>query len=243
MFLDYIHTYCLIINKLTKVTVCPPKNTLTNLNYDIEMHGNMTVDEERKTELTNFIMDELHDPYFENMMENLNSFYEENRFYNWYHGYTKIDFPFGAKSYFIYGTGTDVIEMHVFTTTPSGTISTPYFGKEYNASLYKDIKYEIKIYVPFTIVQSNVNFTLFWRENKTDGSNKFDLVEQNYTSDSDYLYRWEYDYFFKKSYDSLYATSTSTVLMPGFQLQWNFDLNIPSDEKYIEDNASKLYVR
>ena len=32
--------------KFPKVTVCPPKNTFTNLNYDIEMVGNRTLDNE-----------------------------------------------------------------------------------------------------------------------------------------------------------------------------------------------------
>ena len=63
----------------TKVTVCPPKNTLTNLNYDIEMLGNMTVNEEVRNELNKFIVDELHDPYFESIMKNLTAFHEENK--------------------------------------------------------------------------------------------------------------------------------------------------------------------
>ena len=204
------------------------------------MHGNMTVDEERKTELNNFIMDELHDPYFENMMENLKFFYEENRYYNWYHGYTKIECPFKTKSYFL-GIGTDVIEMHSLTTTPSGTISTPYFGKEFNESLYEANKFDIRIDVPFSFVKNKVNFTLFWRVNNTDGSNKFTIEEKNYTSDD--LYSNYYEKYFSKLYGTVYESSTSKELMPGFQLQWHFDINIHQEEKYREDHASKLYVR
>ena len=64
---------------------------MTNLNYDIENVGNLTVDEQKRNELNMFILEELHDPYFESMMKDFSSFQEENRFYNWYHGYTKIE--------------------------------------------------------------------------------------------------------------------------------------------------------
>ena len=74
------------ISKMTfpKVTVCPPANKFTNLNYDLKMLENVTIDDETKEELVNFMLDELHDPYFRSMMMNLSLFYEENRFYNWY---------------------------------------------------------------------------------------------------------------------------------------------------------------
>ena len=34
--------------KFPKVTVCPPKNTFTNLNYDVEMLGNKTLDDDSR---------------------------------------------------------------------------------------------------------------------------------------------------------------------------------------------------
>ena len=64
------------------------------MNYDIEMLGNKSVNEEARNELNKFIIDEIHDPYFESIMKNLNAFYEENIFYNWYHGFTKIECPY-----------------------------------------------------------------------------------------------------------------------------------------------------
>ena len=74
-----------------KVTVCPPKDTFTNLNYDIEMLGDKKIDADKRDDLIQFIFDEMHDKQFENMMKNLWLFHDEedNIFYNWYHGYTK----------------------------------------------------------------------------------------------------------------------------------------------------------
>ena len=37
-----------------KVTVCPPKNTFTNLNYDLLMTSNMSLDDETRKDLANY---------------------------------------------------------------------------------------------------------------------------------------------------------------------------------------------
>ena len=83
--------------KLPKVTVCPPKNTFTNLNYDFETLGNKTIDDDARAKLIQVLLDEKHDPHFRSLMKNLSLFQEEKRFYNWYHGYTKISCPFNMR--------------------------------------------------------------------------------------------------------------------------------------------------
>ena len=40
-----------------KVTVCPPKNTYTDLNYDLMMTENMTLDNDTRQELTNYAVE------------------------------------------------------------------------------------------------------------------------------------------------------------------------------------------
>ena len=53
-----------------------------------------------------------------------------------------------------------------------------------------------------------------------------------------------YEYYFEKTYDTWYdATFGSRDRIPGFNLQWHFDINIPYDEKYSDDNIWMLYVR
>ena len=43
-----------------KVTVCPPKNTYTDLNYDLMMTENMTLDNDTRRELANYAVDLLY---------------------------------------------------------------------------------------------------------------------------------------------------------------------------------------
>ena len=53
--------------KLTfpKVSVCPPKNTLTDLNYDLDVIRNLTLDSDTRKKLANYaaelIFDHFHD--------------------------------------------------------------------------------------------------------------------------------------------------------------------------------------
>ena len=44
-----------------KVTVCPPRNTFTDLNYYLMMTENMTLDNDTRQELTNFAAEMLYD--------------------------------------------------------------------------------------------------------------------------------------------------------------------------------------
>ena len=55
-----------------KVTVCPPKNTYTDLNYDLMMTENMTLDNDTRNELTNFVVELLYDEQYDKVTSNLN---------------------------------------------------------------------------------------------------------------------------------------------------------------------------
>ena len=47
-----------------KVTVCPPKNTYTDLNYDLVKASNMTLDNTTREELANYAMELLYNFQF-----------------------------------------------------------------------------------------------------------------------------------------------------------------------------------
>ena len=77
-----------------KVAVCPPRNTYTNLNYDI-LNANHTsrLDEKVISLLINTTVKNMHE--LETDVATANFFEEENRFRNWYFGFDKafIKFP------------------------------------------------------------------------------------------------------------------------------------------------------
>ena len=75
-----------------KVTVCPPKNTFTDLNYDLMMTENITLTEAMRDEIFEYAVEVLNENSFSE--SDWTKLHEENRFYNWYHGYSNILAPY-----------------------------------------------------------------------------------------------------------------------------------------------------
>ena len=101
-----------------KVTVCPPKGTYTSLNYDLMNIDNRTLEKENSIELKEFAFVLLYDEIFRRVTKNLTKLDENNRYYNWYHGLTKLELYNDTKGV-----------HHVHTCATNGTISTQYFGE------------------------------------------------------------------------------------------------------------------
>ena len=74
-----------------KITVCPPPNTFTDLNYDLLMTQNMTLDNKTKNQLTKYAVELLHDHLLDSIMTNLSYLDEKDRYY-------KIQPPSNAKA-------------------------------------------------------------------------------------------------------------------------------------------------
>ena len=68
---------------LPKVTVCPPKNTYTNLNYDLKITKDISLDNETRRELMFYAIELIQEQHYEDFMSNLTAVEEENRYYNW----------------------------------------------------------------------------------------------------------------------------------------------------------------
>ena len=119
------------ITELTfpKVTVCPPKNTFTVLNYDLLMVKQLSLDNSTREELVQYAAELLNDELYNDIMKNLSMLENVDRYYNWYYGYTRMTFPSHKCSGSSACTG---LEYEVETCAPSGTISTQFFGEEFN---------------------------------------------------------------------------------------------------------------
>ena len=65
-----------------KLIVCPPKDTYTDLNYDLMMTENMTLDNDTRNELMNYAVELLNKHSFDSLMTNLSKLQEKDRYYN-----------------------------------------------------------------------------------------------------------------------------------------------------------------
>ena len=107
-----------------KVTVCPPKNTFTDLNLDLMMLENKTLTNETKEKLINLARQELLVQDEINLLSNLSKIEEEKRYYNWHYGFTKIGFPVWTAS--------NELQYYIETSATTGTVKTQYFGEKYD---------------------------------------------------------------------------------------------------------------
>ena len=156
-----------------KVTVCPPKDTFTDLNYDLKMIEKIIIDNDTRNELANYALELLYDQLYTNIMRNLSLLENREKYSNWYYGHEEIKIPY-LSSY--YGT-----EYWMKTSSPSGEISTQYYGDKFEANrVQTDFNYKIDV-IPPNKVKNNKNATLHFNIEKilmkdlTTGVNRFQL--------------------------------------------------------------------
>ena len=76
-----------------RVIVCPPKNTQTNLNYDLVLSQNLSLDNEGKKEFAEFIKLTILDIIYDSALEDVRSYVELEKYRNWYDGVTLLELP------------------------------------------------------------------------------------------------------------------------------------------------------
>ena len=137
-----------------KVTVCPPTNEFTILNFDLKALENETLLlEEIKENMIQFSFLQLQESFYQGMLKNISKVQEENMFFNWYLGFTEIRFPFYMNDY--YG-----FEYLVATSASNGSLKSYGFGQPFHPKeIEKIFYYYTTIYLP-DVAKGNGNFTL-----------------------------------------------------------------------------------
>ena len=129
--------------RFPKVTVCPPQDTYTNLNYDLMMVGNMSIDQVRTSQFEDFVK------LVKNMTDSIQNyestaasklyFEEENKFQNWFDGYSFEENPLIEKRFNNKKIGNmeySGVEQKVTSCATSGVIKTPKFGEPFDTSVF-----------------------------------------------------------------------------------------------------------
>ena len=237
------------ITKITfpKVTVCPPKNTYTDLNYYLMIIENMTLSKETRDELTKYSAHLLHEHLTGTILTNLNKIEYDDRYFNWYHGITEVETPYYSDN---------TLKFYINTYAQSGFISSQYFGEKFDAEKVEtDLYYYIMIQIPKTI-NAQDHLTLHLQIDKIsmkDLSNGEDKISTVYKSLSE-----DTTHFVKKYTDLKYGNRgiwikyerkvlKDDVLemnmdqMPGFKISWYFTGNIEKKINYFGgENGGEL---
>ena len=123
--------------RFPKVTVCPPKNTFTNLNHDLTNAGKKEISFEEKEMLLNSFKSHFQNLDYEKTWTEKNAYFEQNKYRNWYMGKSRPP-NMTDKS------------IHVKTCTESGVFSTPFFGQDFNENMFIEKMYfSIEMWNPY----------------------------------------------------------------------------------------------
>ena len=237
--------------KLPKVTVCPPKNTFTDLNYDLMMTENMTMTEKMRDEMFKYALEVINEDSFSE--NNWTKLHEENRFYNWYHGYTQIESPHYADW--------NGVNYNLPTSASSGVVSTQYYGEPFRPELVeRKLHYNVGIYPPlnaredenvtlhFKVERVSMNMTGLTKGSWEDfGMIGHDLNDQRLDADQTTVYANFTAPAESKSIQLDRKMSSEDVeaqklaVMPGFRLTWWFSGREMAPHAEFKDNYySKL---
>ena len=223
-----------------KVTVCPPKDTFTDLNYDLMMLESEILTDESKQEFANITKKVFQDVYFEDfLLGNMKKLQEENQFYNWYHGYTEVKLS-SIRFARLYYT--------IETSATSGTVRTEFFGKRYEANkVERKLNYKVKIYHPEKVLDNpdyytltlEIDYVIMKIPSKSSDDNLYVTTAGNLNKD---LQNVVLNIGISKIYILVKLTrnveetdiedNMNLETMPGFQVKWRYNQKVDPNPRF-----------
>ena len=232
--------------KFPKVTVCPPRNTFTDVNYDLMMSENITLTEEIRDEMYEYALEVIN----EDSQSNWTKLHEEDRTYNWYHGFTEIKLPYYRQNR---------LNIEIDTSATSGVITSRYFGEQFRPELVeKKIYYKVSVHPPDSVMW-NENVTLHFKLEKVSmkrlASGSKDMafmeglddvldVDQTiaYTNFTPPEY-WK-DMWLSRDVRSEEVDNQNMDVMPGFKFSWWYTgAKVTPENIFTDEWMNKQFVR
>ena len=230
---------------LPNVTICPPKNSLLNLNYDIVHSDELKLENDTRKELIDYSLDVVQEEFYNEVMRNLSKLEDPKRYFNWYHGYTQWRYPY-------YDFEANQLSFWVQTSATSGNLTTQFYGDKFDANkVDNSIAIRIRVFVPKNVLnRTNYKATLFFEVEKNtmkevgDG----DLLSVGGKDDID-ADQTHVSVKFSKTNGGNFTTQLLRKIpeevirtieqekMPGFSFNWKYNKEVKPWAKYKDDNT------
>ena len=236
------------------VTVCPPKDTFTILNYDLAMAESEVVSDKTRKKLLDALDEAVIFAGYKDILNDFNIFVEKDRFRKWYTGISRISFPYWTGgSEFKVAQGKKIYKYYTYAST--GEFITPYYQEPWT-----DEKFEL----------SSMYYSLFllrpWN-NTIDGKDNTNIIfdiEQDMLSElpgsrwggRDISFVEEQLTPFKKSLTliekgkdeyNIYYDKILTVAglqrikrkrIPGMKVSWRWDKQLEINQNFLKENGN-----
>ena len=233
--------------RFPKVTVCPPKNTYTNLNNDLTDAGKREISfQEKETLLANF-KSHFQNLDYEKTWTEMNGYFEQNKYKNWYFGKSRP--PNMTDN--LYNI------INVKTCVESGVFSTPFFEQDFNESLFiKKMSFSIEIWNPYvdnaiTGEAMNIQVSYDFEESYQefigfDGESSLDSEKKN---EQRVLNNFEWrSVGFNRYWDKLRYLNWENKRFTGMRVTWSYNASSMTKEEktlksFLGDDLTKLFIR
>ena len=224
------------------VTVCPPRKSFTNLNYDLMRMENVRIDDQTRARLIRLAVRLINDAIFD---RDLKMMKVESGLSNWYRGYDRIFLPQKSR------VDDEMTTHKVYSYASSGSVRSVGFKDEFDAAKFPlQNKQMIFIYLPKEIqYKENVSIVLRIehdtneKENIKLNNNKLDLSQAEPLElilpviDCGRLC-W---ITFYREMEPQYFDRWKLKRMTGMKVSWHYNTSVESHSFYLEKN--KNFIR
>ena len=144
--------------RFPKITVCPPRNTFTNLNYDLVRNGSNSRFDKKYENIVKFnIFNVIQNNYFNELMDEMSLLEFDGLYRSWYNIQTLLKAPFRTSDH--------VLKLSISTSAFSGAVKSKDFGTNLKSSVLTENSLElvVRIFHPnsqYLIPLSNFNQSL-----------------------------------------------------------------------------------
>ena len=242
-----------------KITVCPPKNTFTDLNNDLMKVDNTTIafDSELFKELTNNFVEHFQNKDFNNAFNKITNFKEKGKYRNWYKKISVIPISLEYNS-MDQEYAFHVSDNHIDSYALSGEVTTPYLGDKFDMDEFAlNKKFSINIISPFV---ETMNLTLQFEYDIEDNQyaylrivcryqhgnqNITDLNKKTQNKLKTMMIQEKCEINYQRHNPPLYFKKLKTKRFTGFNLKWKFccSLNTRDKKKISDTKKANIFIK
>ena len=231
------------------ITVCPPRNTFTNLNWDLIKGQNLTIDEQTRNSMRYTMYEVIHGEFVKETMAAFAFYNEESKSRNYYHGYDELRW--------IEDVSTDAKKPLLLSPSSAAvndSVRSPYFGEQYaDSKFFRDLSFYFNIKIPKEI-EKNSSIYLFVKITADIVGSPMEEVLYNWrdvmggqtevllTIPVTRCYNRKCSFSFKRKISDEFVSDWLDKRMTGVEIEWHYNATVTPDAEYIEDNENFIRI-
>ena len=112
----------------------------------------LSIDNKTRIDMLDYAKEVIQDLFYEEIITNLSKIQDPDRYYNWYHGYSAITYPY-------YDKNDNQLWYEISTYAMSGNISTQFYKEKFEyEKLFGNLDIRIRVILPEEAIK-NENVT------------------------------------------------------------------------------------